>query len=291
MFIRAKDLVLVAAFAVLAGVPVSLPAEEILFIGNSFTYGGPDRLVTGHGGIPKLVEAIAVAKGKTISTTMISSGGKTLALHLKQEATGVGVKSKPWDWVVLQEFSTGATHVGNPGEFFKSGSEFARFVTQSSPKAGIILYETWARPKASNLYSGVSTEKTFVDDRQMAGEIRENYSELRKRLLTENPCLKILIAPVGDAFALCRERYPGINLDWPDHHHASTEGSYLAALVIYSTIFQDSPKGAVREFFGTGVDAVTAARLQEIADEVVSRKEPPKASQGVFRFTKKLGWS
>lgn len=275
---RSSASALLAAAILLTGVPARLVAEEILFIGNSFTYGGPDQVVKSHGGIPKLVEAIAIAKGRTISTTMISSGGKTLAWHLKQEATGVGVKSRPWDWVVLQEFSTGATHIGNPGEFFKSGEELKKLITQTSPKAGIILYETWARPKESKLYSGVSTEKTFVDQSQMAGEIRANYSELRDRLQAGDPSLKVLVAPVGRAFDLCRERYPGITLDWSDNHHASTEGSYLAALVIYSTIFQESPKGAVRQFFDTSMDAVTAARLQEIADEVVSQKEPPKAS-------------
>ena len=116
----------------------------------------------------------------------------------------------------------------------------------------------------------------------MDAEVQKNYRELYNRIEAIDPGAQVELAPVGVAFQLCREKYPEINLNYPDLHHANVEGNYLAALVIYATIYQDSPKGATREFFGTSVDAGVAAKLQEIAEEVTSRRRrrrrDPRAS-------------
>lgn len=240
-----------------------LLAQKALFIGNSYTYGGPEMTITNHGGIPKLVEAIAASKGKKFSTTMLTVGGKDLAYHLQQPKTDVDLKADPWDFVVLQDFSTEATHVGGKLEdFFKDGETFYKRIRAESPQAMIVLYETWARPKQSPFYTGTSTPATFIDPAQMDTEIQKNYGELYNRLKAIEPGTHVELAPVGLAYERCEEKYPGINLSNPDLHHASIEGNYLSALVIYATIFHDSPKGATREFFDTSLDAGVAAKLQ-----------------------------
>lgn len=253
---------------------VSLHADDALFIGNSYTYGGPEKVINEHGGVPKLVEAIAASKGKTISTLMLTVGGKDLGFHLGEPKTDEDLKAKNWGWVVLQDFSTEATHVGALDDFFKNGETFCKRIMAESPKAKIVLYETWARPKESPFYSGVSTPKTFTDVAQMNTEIQKNYTELYHRLQAIDTGGQVEMAPVGLAFERSLEKYPDINLSYSDLHHANVEGNYLAALVIYATIYHDSPKGATREFFGTSIDAATATKLQEIADEVTSQKTP-----------------
>ena len=249
-----------------------LHADDTLFIGNSYTYGGPDKIVFDHGGVPKIVEAIAASKGKTLSTLMLTAGGVDLGYHLQQPKTDEDLKAKSWDWVVLQGLSMEATHVGRPDVFFKNGEIFCKRIMADSPKAKIVLFQTWARPKESPFYSGTSTPQTFVDVAQMNAEIQKNYQELCRRLQAIDPGSQVEVAPVGLAFERSQEKYPEINVNFTDLHHASTAGSYLAALVIYATIYQDSPKGATHEFFGISLDAGVAAKLQEIADEVTTRK-------------------
>jgi hypothetical protein len=246
-------------------------AENALFIGNSYTFGGPEKVIYDHGGVPKLVEAIAAGKGKKLSTVMLAVGGKDLGYHLQQPKTREDLNLEKWDWVVLQDFSSEATHVGKVDEFFKNGETFERRIMQESPNAKIVLYETWARPRGSPFYTGTATAKTFVDVAQMNAEIQENYTELFHRMVEIDPGSQVELAPVGLAFERSLEKYPEINLYCPDMHHANTEGSYLAALVIYATLYQDSPMGATREFFGVSLDPGVAGKLQEIAEGAVSR--------------------
>src|SRR5438105_3010113 len=105
------------AFVTLACLPAyRLYAEDILFIGNSFTYGAGDKAIQEHGGVPKLVEAIAASKGRTIQTMMVVAGGKDWGFHLAQPNTATALSAKKWDFVVLQDLSTKATHVGNREE-------------------------------------------------------------------------------------------------------------------------------------------------------------------------------
>ncbi|HWB58183.1 MAG TPA: DUF4886 domain-containing protein [Chthoniobacteraceae bacterium] len=247
-----------------------LRADDALFIGNSYTFGGPEQAVNAHGGVPKLVEAIAVSKGKKLSTLMLAVPGKNLAYHLSQPQTDEDLKAKPWDWVVLQGFSTEATHMGSPDDFLKNGVEFYKRIMAADPKARVVLYETWSRPKGSPYYTGESTPKSFADQKEMDSEIQKNYTELYRRMEAIDPGHQIALAPVGLAFQMSREKYPDINLNFTDLHHANTAGSYLAALVIYATIYQDTPKGATREFFGTSLDEALASKLQEIAGEAIA---------------------
>src|SRR5438309_1637268 len=101
------------AFVSLACLPsYKLCAEDILFIGNSFTFGAGDQAIQKYGGIPKLVEAIAASKGKTVTTMMVAVGGKDWGFHLQQPKTAEALAARKWDWVVLQDFSTKPTHLG-----------------------------------------------------------------------------------------------------------------------------------------------------------------------------------
>jgi hypothetical protein len=248
-------------------------ATDALFIGNSFTYGGPDKVVNeAHGGVPRLVEAIAASKGKSLATVMLTSPGKDFAYHLNQAKTGEDLNLKKWDWVVLQGFSLEATHAGDRGSFLTNGEIFYRRIRTGSPHATIVLYETWAWEKRSDLFNGDATKK-FTDPDQMDREVQEGYQQLYRKLEAIDPSRQIELAPVGLAFERCREEYPDIALHDPDHHHANTQGSYLAALVIYATMFHDNPEGATRNVFGTELDSTIATRLQTIARKVTGERK------------------
>ena len=248
----------------IAGASLTARADDVLFIGNSFTFGATAREVQKNGGVPKLFEEIATAKGRQVATAAVTGGGKDLAWHLAQPATDKALGSKTWTWVVLQDYSTRPTRLGKVEEFIHDGEAFSEKIAQNSPHAGIVLYETWARPPGAFYLL-----KPNFGPEQMMRELHENYGRLRDDLATKYPGREARVAPVGTAFARDAAEYPAINLDAADHHHATAEGYYLAALVIYETIYHDSAKGAPVSFFHGEVvfPEDVAVKLQAVADE------------------------
>ncbi len=121
----------------------SASANEVLFIGNSFTHGQDTRL-SQHGGVPAVFQAIARAKGEDVNATMMAASGKDWGFHLRNKATLEMIGSKKWDAVVLQDYSTKPTRIGNRKSFFKHGQDFCELVWKSNPEATIVLYRTCA---------------------------------------------------------------------------------------------------------------------------------------------------
>ena len=245
---------------------LSARADDILFFGNSFTFADMAPMVMKHGGVPKLVEEIAKAKGKPVETTAVTKGGKGFDYHLEQPKTAEALAAKVWTWVVLQDYSTRPTAAGNVPQFMKDGETFSDRIAVNSPKAGIVLYETWSRP-AGGFYK-LKENIALVGPEQMMSQLHQSYGDLQKDLAAKNANRPVVVAPVGTAFAEARAQ--GINMDAKDNHHATAEGYYLAALVIYETIYHDSAKGAPAGFFKGEVtySPDVAAKLQAIADEV-----------------------
>lgn len=246
-------------------------AEDVLFIGNSFTFGAGSKEAQKLGGVPKAFEAIAKSKGKDLTTQMLAVGGKDLDFHLQQPKTAEALKAKDWDRVVIQGYSLEATHLGDPERFLKSGETFYRRIREAAPRARIVLYQTWARAVGHKLYTGDSTPKTFADPAEMNREIQANYAKLAERLEALEPGTQVELAPVGRAFELCLAKFPELNLHDTDKYHASTAGAYLSASVFYATIFQDDPQGASPEFLGTSLEPPVAAQLQQIASEATNK--------------------
>ena len=208
------------------------------------------------------------AKGNTVTTSAVTVSGKDWAYHLAQPATEAALQAKPWTWVVLQDLSTRPTEAGNVADFMKDGETFSDRIGKASPGAGILLYETWPRP-AGDFYSK-APGKVLNNPEQMMQELHKAYGDLHDDLTAKNPKREARVALVGTAFALSESKYPAINLNASDAHHATADGYYLAALVIYETAYHDSAKGAPTEFYDGAlkIPADDAAKLQEIADEV-----------------------
>jgi hypothetical protein len=104
----------------------------------------------------------------------------------------------------------------------------------------------------------------------MLGEIHKSYADLRDDLARRNPSRPVEVALVGTAFLRSNDKYPAVNLNAYDDHHATAEGYYLAALVIYETIYHQSVHGAPSVFFHGALRFApgVAGKLQAIADEV-----------------------
>ena len=251
-----RSLLVLSVFGV---APPTIQAEDILFIGNSFTYVND---------LPRMMEAIATSKGKTATTLAVTKGGKGWSYHLAEPATDIALKSKPWSWVVLQDYSLNATRAGNVELFLKNGQAFYDRLAHETPAASILLYETWAYSAKHPLFAArTSTPARLSSPDEMSGEIHKNYAALGARLQTNDSRRVVVVAPVGTAFARCVREHPEINLYAPDFKHPSPAGTYLAALVIYAAAYKDSPLGAAP---GRRVDPKEAKLLQEVAESTVT---------------------
>jgi hypothetical protein len=252
----------------IAGAPLALRADDILFIGNSFTYGASVPDLPKDGGVPALFQAIARAKGQNVTVTAVTAGGQDWTYHLAQPRTASALQSKVWTWVVLQDFSTRPTRIGNIPQFMQDGATFSDRIAQNSPNAGILLYETWARPPGS--FYQHPPGNGLSGSAQMMSDLHDAYGNLQRALAAQDHGRPVRVALVGTAFAMCGTEYPAIPLDATDHHHSTLEGYYLAALVMDETLYHQSVVGAPTTFFnGTlTIPATEAKELQAVADQV-----------------------
>jgi hypothetical protein len=253
---------LIALLLILALRPVS--ADSVLFIGNSYTEGALSAAGQ-HGGVPEMFAEIAQAKGRTVTTGTVVKGGKTWAYFLALPETETKLKAQPWTWVVLQDNSDRLKKDGLAA-FLKDGDTFYDRIVQDDPAAKIALYETWARPAA--FFHGDSAQS-----QQMITAVHAAYSQLRSNLSAKEQGNEARLAPVGTAFWSI-EGKSAMSLHAFDLHHANIEGYYLAALVIYETIYPGSVIGATTTFFDGKVTIpdADAKTLQQAADAAVMSK-------------------
>ena len=264
---------LICAAALLAGLPAVVQADDpltILFYGNSFTLGSGSAEVEAIGGVPGIIRQLAVAAGHTTPNFENAAvGGQTLSWHL---SSNLAVISAPqdfvpepgfqWDYVVLQGYSTRPTHIGELSQFRSAAVALYGEVRGHSPDAGAILYETWARAPGHSVYIG--SPPSFPNGpAQMQEELRDGYQEAEQDIDITLGADRAIVAPVGDAW----EDTDWDNLHATDLYHANSRGSYLAALVIYGTIYSESVVGLPKV-----LDSLTeaeAAELQAYADAVI----------------------
>ena len=137
--------VLVAVFAAATRTSAEDP-KDILFYGNSFTNAvgsGSSRSV------PDVLKDVAVAARHPAPRNRNASvNSQSLLWHLQHNTTvittGIAAGEK-WDDVVLQDFSTEPTHIGNLASHRSSAVTLYQTVAVHSPGVIPIMFETWAR--------------------------------------------------------------------------------------------------------------------------------------------------
>jgi hypothetical protein len=108
----------------------------------------------------------------------------------------------------------------------------------------------------------------------------ENIECIHRRISEE---LEVEVAPVGLAWRRAQEEQPDLKL-LLDPVHANVEGSYLAACVLYSTIYKQSPVGLFylpedSPSLWPGMSAERAAFLQRIAWQAVQEYEQTNTAE------------
>ena len=242
--------------------PATRPLR-LFFIGNSFTQGGP---------IPSLVEAMIKGAGFPGPQVEHSAyGGYSLSQHRQTKSSVDGVAKGSWDFVVLQEYSTGPTdNAGDPQKFKDDATWWYERVKDKSPKGWAVLYETWARHKDHAIYP-----KTFKDPAEMQAQLRKHYNDAADNYIPKNtkasPKNHVKVAPAGDAWERHLKEKTPLRLHASDDYHAGANGAYLNAAVIFSTLTGCRAAGLP----ALGLTPGDAARLQAAADATTGAKGIP----------------
>ncbi len=253
----------------LSGSAIGAGPKNLLFYGNSFTLGVGSTEAEAFGGVPEVVRQLAIAAGYPAPRVEnAAASGQSLGWHL---ANNTDVISNPvdfsevpdfqWDVVILQEFSTQPTHIGNPAAFRADALALFGLVRNHSLAARAVLYETWARGPGHAFYFGAPPAFPGGPG-QMQQELRENYELVRQDLVAAHGVGSALVASVGDAW----ESTGWNNLHADDLWHANTRGTYLAGLVIFGTIYDQRTTIGLPKLFA-GLTPQEAAELQAVADQ------------------------
>ena len=90
----------------------------------------------------------------------------------------------------------------------------------------------------------------------------EMQQQLEKEFFKASKLNKLRLVPAGQAFSYINQNFPNINLYTEDLRHPSKEGTYLAALMIFTTLSNKSPIGNA---YKMELDPEVAETLQKVA--------------------------
>lgn len=245
-------------------------AKNILWYGNSFTNAtccGSARSV------PSIFGDIAVAAGHPAPTSFnAAQDGQSLQWHLNFNTALIPLAlpaGQTWDNVVLQDFSTMPTHIGNLSQHLSSSLALYETVSNHSPDVVATMYETWARGYGNAFYPG-----SFSGPAEMQQELRDGYHMSTDNINATAGKQAAEYAPVGDAWELAN--WPA-NFYGDGSYHASSRGSLLNALVLYGTIYDD-PTTSDIDLSGVlgslNLSPADGVLLTGYADAVLSVPEP-----------------
>lgn len=228
--------------------PVDTP-KRILFIGNSYFYYN-DSL---HNHVRRLVIGGEPSIEKALQYKSATIGGAPLAHHNLQHLLAPGSlgMKQPYDVVILQENSGAALADSSRASFRQKAIEFSADIAKTGAKTALYMTHAYVKPN-----------KNASPD--MIRKIEDMYVSVGNEI-------GALVIPVGLAFEEAYRRKPDINLhkDY-DGSHPDLIGTYLAACVVYGSLYGKSPVGNSYDYYGK-IDKETAAFLQKIADETVRR--------------------
>ena len=203
--------------------------ERVLFIGNSYTH------------VNKLPDVFAeVVKSAGYKVPVIKSatpGGQTLKQHLTVQPKSLAlIDEGKWDVVVLQgQSQEPALAEVSPAirtDFVDSAATLCQRIRVKSPQVRIIFYQTWARHPDSWTTQGKDYNANVgKDPAEMQARLRLWYGNVAK-------ANDAFVAPVGDAWERNYQSKQPYRLHVADNSHPDFKGTYLAALVMYKTIYQ-----------------------------------------------------
>jgi hypothetical protein len=277
---KLATLAVCAALALaLAAAPPAAPTA-LLFIGNSFTFGAGSpvqkwrpEIVTdlnheGIGGVPALFKAFTREARLDYDVSLETHPGVGLDYHLQNKHDAL--VSRPWDVVVMHGFSTlDADKPGDPVKLVATTKQMADLLIGLNPNVEIHLTATWSRADQTYPETGHWHGQPIA---AMAHDVRAGYD----KAAATSPAVKSVI-PVGEAWI----RAIDTDLWTKDHYHASTEGYYLEALMVFGDLTGRDPRSlgdGECAAFELAVTPASAKALQQVAFDQLAAAKRVKAA-------------
>ena len=223
---------------------------RVLFLGNSYTYGN---------NLPNIIKQLAADQGKVLITDQNTPGGYTLNGHSTNLNSLDKIREGIWDFVVLQDQSQLPSFPPSQveTEVFPFAKALSDSVYANNECGQVMFFMTWGRRYGDS--QNCQFYEPLCTFEGMSGRLRESYLQM-----TEDN--NAMVSPVGAAWSYSKTQDSTIVLHSGDNSHAAVNGSYLAACVFYSSIFNES---AVGNSYIAGIDQNTASYLQQISHDVV----------------------
>jgi hypothetical protein len=241
--------------------------QELLFVGNSYTYYNDlDQLVASF--------ATSLPGAPIVTASRVASGGYRLPQHASDAATDgtplaafLGAGPYPaWTFVVLQDQSQIPGFPESQQERIDSIAAAVELAARAHEHgATTLLFQTWGRRDGD-----ASNPDRFPDFVTMNNLLAEGYAQMEQAIRAAgHPVRRV---PVGTAFAAIRDGDLAAGKDpldsaslffrlyAADGSHPSLEGSYLAATTFVCTLGDSAAPPFA--FSPSALDVADTARLQ-----------------------------
>jgi PKD repeat protein len=225
---------------------------SVLFLGNSYS---------SYNNLPQLVQSLSSSAGKTLIIDSNMPGGLSMSGHANNATTFSKISQGNWDYVILQEQSQMPTiDFYRYNEMYPAMTDLKSLIEQYNPCAKIITYMTWGRRYGGQQCGPGATycSPVFVDFNHMQDSLTSAYLEISEQL-------NIQCAPVGVTWQNILNDTTLI-LHSNDNSHPTIDGSYVAALTIYSSIWKQPSNGIT---FNAGLTQSRALYYQQMSDNTI----------------------
>lgn len=219
---------------------------NVLFVGNSYTH--MHRM-------PMIFERIAQTRGVKLNVEMSAKSSHTFKMHSERTDLFKKIKSKKWDYIVLQGFSR------------ELSEQPAHIDTASIPYIGAILDSIYANHSCTNVLLYMTWGyKTGFDEREEINSNESMSDSVRVGYEYVSDLFGLPMVPVGPLWKEFRAKDESIELYEEDLQHPSFHGSYLIACSFYAAIFKSLPNST----FTGRIPKDEAKRLQTAAYNYVT---------------------
>lgn len=251
-----KSLITLCSFLLISLI-FNAQEKNVLFLGNSYIFTND---------LPYVLDQLASSMSDPMTYEENTLAGYTLQQHSTNLTSTSLIADGGWDHVILQEQSQMPAFPISQVEqdVFPYAEALVSSVYEADQCAIPIMMMTWGRENGDQ--DNCDDWPPVCDYDGMQDLLTERYVQMAE----DNECWT---APIGEAWRTVRDETDDlINLYADDGSHPSFAGTYLAACVLYATIWEESPVGA--DYTG-GLSTEDAQYLQAVAAETVL--ETPEA--------------
>ena len=227
--------------------------DAVMFVENSFFYHNNSL----HNHIRKIISGDSLVE--PINTRSVTINGSSLSLHSgdeyldnknigsfridsKNDNKYIESSDTSIDAVIFMDCSLCPIHPKTKDNFHKYVAKHS--ATIRARGAEPMLFMSWP----------------YKNKEDMVFELREEFIKAAN-------ANDILLVPAGEAFHNLNLTHPEIDLYTPDMRHPSAEGTYLAAAVVFGTLFKKKTEGNKNIM---NLDPQVALKIQKIADKTVN---------------------